>query len=247
MAQTPEELEREKQQLEEQVDDAAAKAKQEAEAKGATPEEVTTAVEKARKEEKDKLYPQIEALKESMKEIQDVLRAEREEKEKIKREAEEKAEAQRLAKLSDTEKQLEAIKRIEEQLKEEREERKRLETQWREARTAQELDAYRETLLKAAGDEIIPELVRGNTKEEIDAALTIAKARYKEFAEKIKQTVGAQVKGNMPSANPDTAAFEEQELEEQLDFDPIKYRNDPDYREKIKGQLERVYAKQSGR
>lgn len=248
MEKTKEELEREKAELEAQVTDAGEQAKKEAEAKGASQEEVQAAVEKARKEEKDKLYPQIDALKGSIKEIQEILKAEREEKEQIRREAEEKAEQKRLSNLSDAEKHTEALKRIEEQLKLEREERQKLERQWNDQRQAQELETYRQTLIKAAGDDILPELVTGNTKEEIDASFAIAKARHAEYVEKITKALGARVKSTMPrSANPDTAALEEQDLEEQLDFDPVKYRNDPEYAERIKGQLERLYARQSGR
>lgn len=231
------------------VEKAGDAAKKEAEAKGATPEEVKAAVETARKEEKDKLYPTIEALKDTVKAIQDQLREEKEEKEKIKKEAEDEAERQRQAKLSADERQLEAIKRIEEQLSEERKARQALEKKQEAEAKKQRLEKYRAEALKAAGDELIEDLVKGNTEAEIDASIEIAKARYAELVAKVKEETGDRIKRGMPkSTNPDTAALEEQELDERLTaVDADKYLKDPAYREKIKATLEGEYQKAAGR
>lgn len=242
-------LEEEKRAAEAAIEEAGAEAGAEATAAGATQAEVNKAVEKARKEEKDKLYPQLEALKDSIKEVQESLRQEREEKEALKREQADKEERARQAKLSDSEKQLEAIRNIEEQLRLEREERIRAEQKWEDAQKKNEVSRYREALLRDAGDEIIPDLVRGESVEEIDKTFAIAKARYEELAERFKATAGASTRGRMPRpTNPDTAALEEQELNEQLNaVDQDKYMQDPKYREKIKGELANAYAKAAGR
>lgn len=243
------ELEAEQQAQKDKIEDAGTKAGEEAAKKGATPEEVAAAVEKARKEEKDKLYPQIEALKTGLKEVQDMLREEREEKARLKKEAEEEAERQRKAKLSESDRHTEALQRIEEQLKEEREARLRLEEDQRKRDREARLEQYRQTAIQAAGDEIIPDLVRGNTEAEIDAAVLIAKARYAEFAERFKQEAGDRTRRNMPrTTNPDTAALEEQELSEQLNaVDVERYRTDEKYQDQIKAEIARAYGQAAGR
>ncbi len=186
--------------------------------------------------------------KASLKEVQEILRAEREEKEQLKKAADEEKEQQRQKKLSDSEKQLEAIRKIEEKLEEERKERQQLRTEIEERDSQDKLRRYRENAIQAAGPEIIQELVTGSSETEIDAAVTIAKARYAEFEEKIREKVGAATRGNMPnSASPNTEALEEQELENQINqLDTDKYENDPEYREKILGQMEQAYLRATG-
>lgn len=249
-AQLEAELQAEKEATERAAEQAGQKAKEEAEDKGLSPEEVRAAVEKARKEEKDKLYPQLEALKNSIKDIQEVLRAEREEKEQIKKEAEEAAEKKRLEKLSDSDRHMEALKRIEEQLREEREARIKLEKQGEERDRKQRLANYRAHVLQAAGNEIIEEMVTGNTEAEIDASVTIAKARYAEIAERFRQERGKKVRSDLgrTSANPDTDALEEHEYNERLnDVDRDKYMRDPEYRKMIQNELATAYARAAGR
>lgn len=214
--------------------------------KGLTEEQVTALLEKARKEEKDKLYPQLDEFKTSLKEVQEALRAEKEEKERIRKEAEETAEAERQAKLSADDRQLEVLKRLEEQLNAEREERKKLaESLDRKEREAT-LRAYRERAIAAAGEEIIPELVTGNTEAEIDAAVRNAKARYEELAKKFKVANGEQVRRDLSGgANPGLDALEEEELEKQINaVDQNKYNSDPKYREEVQRLLAHAYQSQ---
>lgn len=253
MAQTVEELEAQRaakeKELEVQVAAAGVEAKAEAEAKGATPEEVKAAVEKARQEEKDKLYPQLDALKESIKEIQQALRDEREEKEQIKRDAEAEKERQRLAKLSDSEKTLEAIRKLEEQLRASQERQIDLERRQTERERSEELRRYKEAQIKAAGDEIIPELVFGKSEAEIDRAVDNAKARYAELTERIKAETGVGVRSGMPRpTSPGTEALEEEELDERLtQVDQDKYLSDPVYRRQIQDELANAYERAAGR
>lgn len=226
-------------------EEAAKAAKEEAEKTGLSEQDIIKAVEKARSEEKDKLYPQIDALKESLKDIQDALRTEREEKENIKRQAEEKAEADRIAKLSESDKTTEALRRIEEQLTAERRAREAVEQRLADQARKAELAKYRESAIAAAGDSIkfFESLITGNSEAEIDAAINKAKASATELEKKIKEETGASVRRSMPKSEiPDTAALEEQELSEQLQaVDTDKYKKDPAYRAKIQAEVARAY------
>lgn len=235
--------------LEDQIDGKAKEVRDQASKQGLSEEEVREKVERVRKEEKDKLYPQIEEVKTALKEVQATLRAEREEKEKIKREAAEKAEAERQAKMSETDKTKEVLIRLEEQLNEERAERVRFEQRLAESQRQDELRRYREQVLRAAGDEIIPDLVRGTSETEIDESVKLAKARYEEYMEKIKEQVSRKVKRTLGhTTNPDIEALEEEELEQTLaEVDKDKYMKDPVYREKVKNELASAYSKAMGR
>lgn len=246
---TEEKVKQEEQKVEQKVDEAGDKAKIEAENQGLSPEDVQKQVERARKEEKDKLYPQIEGLKSDLKEIQNILKAEREEKNKIQKEAERRAEQERQSKLSDVERTQEILSRLEEQLKDEREERKRFESRLAERDRKDELDRYRNRLIEANKDEIIPELVHGNSVEELDESLEIAKARYKEFEEKFNQRRSDTTRRGMPGpTNPDIEALEEQELSRDLtQFDGDKYLEDANYRRQIQAGLANEYARLAGR
>lgn len=247
--QLAQELAQEEANTQQQIDDAAAAAGQEAESKGLSPAEVRAAIEKARKEEKDKLYPQLEALKDSIKDIQETLRLEREEKEQIKKQAEEAAEKRRLDKLSEGDKMLEAVSRLEEKLEQERLAREKSERENEQYRVQQALEAHKALVIAEAGSEIIPELVGGSTIEEIDNSVNIAKARYAELVDSVKNAQGAAVRRGLSGpANPDNAALEEQDLNEQLTaVDQDKYLADPEYRDKIQRELAGAYAKAAGR
>lgn len=237
----------------EQVEEAAAQARADAEAAGKSQEDVDRAVERARREEKDKLYPRIEALQASLKDIQDTLRAEREEKENIKNEAQAEAERKRVARLSEDERQREILERLEEQLKEERVERERFRQELDLRDKKDQLSKYRTALISGTPVEykefLIEDLVQGDTKEELDAAYARAETRAKEINDRIKAAEAGTVRRGMPRpTNPDTGALEEQELDESLvALDQDKYLKDPAYRRHIQGMLEREYEKASGR
>lgn len=231
-----------------QVKAAAEAAKTDAENKGLSQEEVNAAVEKARQQEKDKLYPQLEEMRSALKEMQDALRVEREEKEKVRKEAEDKAEADRVAKLSADDRQIEVLRRLEEQLNAERDERRKLVDTLETQRREDTLKAYRERAIAAAGDSILPELgelVQGNTETEIDIAINNAKTRTAEIVKRFKETRGQGVRDALGGvANPGTAALEEQELSETLSqVDTERYLKDPDYREKVQDELASAYSR----
>jgi hypothetical protein len=206
---TEEELKVEKEKVEQRVDEAGNQAGDAAKKEGLTEEEVNKRVEAARKEEKDKLYPQLQALNDSLKDVQATLAAERKEKDEAKKKADEEAEAKRVAKLSSDERQNEVLTRLEEQLREERLAREAFRKELEDRDKKEELRKYRDGLIQAANGEIIPELVIGSTKEEIDNAFERAKARYAEYVARAKEEVGRGVRRGMPGpTNPDTAAPE---------------------------------------
>jgi len=249
VADAEDKIKEEEEKAQQQVDEAGDKAKADAEAKGLTPEEVQEQVEKARKEEKDKLYPQLKELKDNMKAIQEVLAAERADKERIQKDAEKKAEDERKSKLSDQEKTLEAINKLEEQLNNERKERERLQRDLQKREEQNKLDTYRNRLIEQNKDKIIPELVTGKTVEELDNSLEVAKARFTELAERFKNERSETTRKNMPGpTNPDLEALDELELSKDLtQLDQDKYLSDPAYREKIQNQLADEYGRLAGR
>lgn len=253
MAQSAEELEAQKeiaeQEIEEQVEAAAEEAEAEAREEGVSEEEIQRRVQAARKEEKDKLYPKIEELSNLVKEQQEYIREQKEKQAEEEKKAADAAEKRRLAKLSEEERESEARKKLEEQLKEEREAREALEKRIAEKERATQLEEYRKGALRAAGDRVIPELVVGNSEEEIDAAVETAKAKYEEIENQLREERGQQVREQLSqSTSPDTEALVEEELEQRLSaVDQDKYLKDPEYREKIKNQLEAAYQRAMGR
>ena len=170
---------------------------------------------KVRSQEKEKLYPQIEKLKEEV----DVLKRSREE-EAARIAA---AESERKAQIASEQKQkdeselevreLLAKKENEwaEQLKHERQERETAFALLERERTFAELQTYRVQKLDAERDNIMPELVdliSGNTKEEIDASIDGLKdrsTRILESAQSAMQTARREMTGTratLPPAGP---------------------------------------------
>lgn len=235
---------------EQKVEAAGKEAKEQAENKGLSSEEVQAAVEKARKEEKDKLYPQIEELRSTVKDLQSLVRQQQEEREAEERKREEEKEKRRLAKLSDEEKQSERLQKLEEQLNQEREARERSEAQLASEKRQQQLNDYRKTAIKLAGeDTLIPEMVGGKSEDEIDESIRRAQVKYEEIKEKLKEEQGQRVRSQMSgTTSPGLEALEEEELDKRLSaVDTDKYLKDPEYRAQIQATLENEYAKAAGR
>lgn len=250
MPQTAEELEAqaraEQQRVDQKVEEAAQTAQKEAQAQGLSEDEVKKRVESARKEEKDKLYPQLEALKESMKEIQETLRQEREEKERIQQDAKAREDEQRRASLSSEDRLTEALTKLEEKLSQEQEQREKLQSEIKQSQVEARLATYRAQVIEAANGEIIPDLVRGQSETEIDRAADIAKARYTELVEQVKAKNDPR-NVTRRATSPNTEALEEEALTETLQtVDQARYRNDPEYRDKIKNELAGAYARANG-
>jgi hypothetical protein len=180
--------------------------------------DLTEAIQKARKQEKDKLYPQLEKLQEEI----SILRKEREEQ--AAREAEKQAkrherEAQRLAEKKAQEedemsfKQLLKTKEDEwaAKLEAERQERERTFALLQREREYQELDTYRRQRIDQERDNVLPELldlIQGGTKDEIEQSVLVMKDRSAKILDSVasvaqqsrKEQVGTRI--TVPASGP---------------------------------------------
>jgi len=163
---------------------------------------------KVRSQEKDKLYPQIENLKEEL----NSLRREKEE-EATRKAAEAQAAAER-AKL-EQESELDAksllevrTRELQEQLERERVERERAFALLEREKTYADLQSYRQQVLEQERDNIIPQLVdfvQGNTREEITASVEQLKERSAsilESAQSAMQNARKEMKGTSITTPP---------------------------------------------
>lgn len=170
---------------------------------------------KVRSQEKEKLYPQIDKLKEEV----DFLKREREEAAARKAAEEAEISAREAAKLKEKEESelevRELLKKKEnewqEQLERERQERETAFALLERERTFAELQSYRAQKLDTERDNIMPELVdliSGNTKEEIDASIEGLKertTRILESAQSAMQNARREMTGTratLPPAGP---------------------------------------------
>lgn len=85
-----------------------------------------------------------------------------------------------------------------------------------EIKAEYEVKLYREQKLRELGDTVIPELITGTTKDEIDASVTISQERYNQITNKVLS--GVQV----PVGNVSTSSFHSQnlKLEDIANLDP---------------------------
>lgn len=85
-----------------------------------------------------------------------------------------------------------------------------------EIKAEYEVKLYREQKLRELGDTVIPELITGTTKEEIDASVTISQERYNQITNKVLS--GVQV----PVGNVSTSSFHSHnlKLEDIANLDP---------------------------
>lgn len=164
---------------------------------------------KVRETEKAKLYPEITRLKSELQTVQEQLSAreqfEAAERAALEAEARAKAEAEMDAKelllSKETEwetrfrEQAEAIAKIEN-------DRRMTEALLQQEQTSRELEAYRQSVLEANADNIIPQLkdfVSGNTVDEINASVQTLVERSALIAEDVKQSQQA-ARQQMPGA-----------------------------------------------
>jgi hypothetical protein len=206
-----------------------------------TEEEVTRRIEEARKQEKDKLYKEINELKSSVKDLADIAEAEKSAKEKAEEAAQNVAETERQKALSTEEKLAEQLNKLEERLAMEAGERQALKTELETVERQRQLEAYKAKILSEAGDEIIAELVTGDSIEDIDKNTAIAKAKYGELFQaafdKAKGEKKDELTSSMPGpTNPDPDAMDEEELSRSL------VGTDPEKR--AKNQVSEDYLKQ---
>ena len=176
---------------------------------GATGEQMFTAsqLEAARKQEKDKLYAQIQALQEEQKKANDALsaiqKAKDEELAAVQAAEAQKAEAARLK----AEEEMSAKSLLEQKLAETtqtweqkfqllEQERAQEKALLEKERAFQDLVTYRNDSIAAAGDSIAPQFfdfIQGETREQIDAGIVRAKAATESIAEQFKAAQQAQL------------------------------------------------------
>ena len=183
-------------------------------------------LKKVREQEKSKLYPQIDSLKEELA----VLKKEREERlaEAERLRAEQEAEARKKAEAEMDVRQLLETKEKEwaEKLEAERLEREKAFTLLERERQFAELSEYRSARLNEERDNIIPELldlITGNNKEEIEqsiAGLKERSSRILDSAQQAMQSARREMTGSRVTAPPsgplDTNSDQQQFTAEQI-------------------------------
>jgi len=163
---------------------------------------------KVRSQEKEKLYPQIESLKEELLSIK-----KEKEEEAARRAAHAEAEAARireeaLAELDSKSYADARLSELQEQLERERVERERAFALLEREKTFADLQAYRQEVLNQERDNIIPELVdliQGNSREELQASVENLKersARILESAQSAMQNARKEMKGTSITTPP---------------------------------------------
>ena len=151
---------------------------------------------KVRSQEKEKLYPQIENLKEEL----NSLKKEREEESTRKAAAvaaNEAAEAAKAKEQAESELEVRELLKVkeaewQEQLERERQERERAFALLEQERTFTDLQNYRSQRLEQERETIMPELVdllAGNTREEIEASIEGLKERSNRILESAQQAM----------------------------------------------------------
>jgi DNA repair exonuclease SbcCD ATPase subunit len=166
---------------------------------GITAEELERRLAAARQEEKAKLYPDIERAKAELKKKEQEL-ADLKTALETAREGSQRAQTleEKIAQMSTqiANQTTQFSKALDDALENQRKENE-------EQRRKDRLAAKREGLLKATS-ELIPEMVTGETPEELDASFERAKAKYKEIelaaAEKVRKELGAPLREALPHA-----------------------------------------------
>lgn len=152
---------------------------------------------KVREQEKAKLYPEIDRLKNELKTVQEQLssRAQEEAEARAKAEAEARAKAEaemdvrELLKAKESEWETRFTQQAE-QIAAEKAERERAQQLFQLEQQYSELQAYRQQRLDAAADQIMPELrdlVTGNTVEEVEASIQNLIDRTARIVDNVKQ------------------------------------------------------------
>jgi hypothetical protein len=194
---------------------------------------------KVRSQEKEKLYPQIEKLKEELdlikrdKESEAAQKAakEAEKAQKAKRKQEEETDVRELL----TQKEQE----LKEQLERERQERERAFALLEREKAFAELQNYRQSRVEQERDAILPELVdliNGNNPEEIEASIAGLKTKSSSILDNVQQATQAArrdmtgTRVTTPPAGPmdietGTRQFTAQDIESMSLSEYAKYRD----------------------
>jgi septal ring factor EnvC (AmiA/AmiB activator) len=190
-------------------------------------------VQTARKQEKDKLYKSIEQKEAEAKQFKDQLLAAQDSLKKF--------ETDNLSFEDRLKAELDQIKKDHDLLVSTLQAEKE---QAEKAARQKALEAYQAKQLRAAGEELILELVGGNSEEEIDRSIELAKEKYQEIASKFAgqqqaQTVQA-VKDTFVATAPPSSAVQTLTMEEVRKMSPEEYaKNRPLIMELIRsGQIQ---------
>lgn len=195
-------------------------------------------IAKARREEKDKLYKQMQSKDAKINELTEknnnlLLKVGQQEEriaslEKDLNSAKEggaKVESEELSKANET------IKALEQQIENLKNSTVDAKTIEEGIRAEYEVKMYRLEKLQEVGKEIIPELVVGTTKEEIDSAIEISKKRYLDIVGNVvppKQTK----QQTLPTGNPSGSQFNMSNLKPE-DIASLSPKEWAEYRKKI--------------
>jgi len=196
---------------------------------------------RVREQEKSKLYPQIDSLKEEL----NILKKEREERqaEAEKLRAEQEADTRKKAEAEMDVRQLLETKEQEwaKSLEQERNERERAFSLLEREREYAELTEYRTSRLRQEETEIIPELldlITGNSKEEIEASIAGLKdrsSRILDSAQQAMQSARKEMTGSRVTAPP-TGPLDTNSDQQQFTADQIAAMSVTEYA-KYRGKL----------
>jgi hypothetical protein len=210
-------------------------------------DDVATRIQEARKQEKEKLYPQLEKMREELsllrKREEERLATEAEKAEK-RRQRDAEREAERRAKAEEEMSVKELLKTKEQEwqakLEQERQERETAFAMLQKEREYNELKDYRNQRIEQERDNIMPELlhmVNGNTQDEIEQSIIRLKATTAQIVENISASQASSRKDMVvaritaPASGPlDTNS------------DPLTYSPDA-----IKNMSQEEYAKNRGK
>lgn len=196
-----------------------------------TEEDIT----RARQQEKDKLYPQMESLRETVSKLEKEREERLAEEQRLQEEAEARAKEEAESGM-DVRQLLEQKEREwAEKLRKEQEERENAFALLERERAFQELQEHRQARLESARDEIIPELldlVTGNTPEEIDASIESLRersARILESAQSAMQNTRRELVGSRVTAPSTGGPMDTQQEQQQFTPDSIRNMSMNDY------------------
>lgn len=171
---------------------------------------------KARQQEKDKLYPQIEDMRTRLDELQKEREDRAAAEQALREKAEKDAEDKRKAELTLKERVAQIEKETEDKFRLMQEERERERAILEHERRLMQLNEYRQRRVNEERDNILPELVdliSGTTEEEIEASITGLRERSDRILEGARQALapagpltGARV--TAPPAGPLDSASE---------------------------------------
>lgn len=208
---------------------------------------------RARQQEKDKLYKELEALRaqtEGFPEVKAELEALRKEREEraaadaaARQQAEEEAKAKRESEMTAKELIESRQREYEEQLAALQREREVEKAAMEKERAFSALRDYMQARVAQEGDNIAPELldlVDGNTPEEVDASIERLKAKSAAIAEKVRasqQQIASQQRGVSPAGFSTTGPMDMLQSTQSFSAEDIKKMPMKDYVEKIRSQV----------